>query len=261
MYKVLIAEDEEIIRKGLMFSVNWQELDCTVISDCSNGDEGIRKILECHPDIVITDINMPMVDGLEMIRRTYEEVEYSTIIISGYSNFEYAQTAIQYGVLGYLLKPLKRNEIIKAVERAKKERDIRMAYFERKYSAQKLTNNFIKETEIAYSGGDTLVKQMLDYVKEHYNQKIGMKDVVKELKYSDTFLNKKFKEATGTTFMEYVNRYRILQAILMITEKKLTVQEAAWRCGIGEYKYFHIVFKKYLGCSPKEYIAMYQNEH
>lgn len=261
MYKVLIAEDEEIIRRGLMFSINWQELDCTIISDCSNGEEGIRKILECRPDIVITDINMPVVDGLEMIRQTFEEVEYSTIIFSGYSNFEYAQTAIQYGALGYLLKPLKRNEIIKAVERAKKERDMRRAYFEHKYSAQNLTNNFIKETEIVYGGGDTIVKQMLDYVKENYNQKIGMKDVVKELKYSDTFLNKKFKEATGTTFMEYVNRYRILQAIYMITEQKLPIQDIAWQCGIGEYKYFHTVFKKYLGCSPKEYIAMYQNEH
>ena len=151
-------------------------------------------------------------------------------------------------------------KIIKAVEKARKECDKRMAYFESNYSAQKLTANFMKETEIVYGGSDTLVKQMLDYIKVHYNQKVVMKDVVKELNYSDTFLNKKFKEATGTTFMEYVNRYRILQAILMISEQKLPIQEVAWRCGIGEYKYFNTVFKKYLGCSPKEYNAMCQKK-
>jgi two-component system response regulator YesN len=261
MYKVLIAEDEEIIRRGLIFSQNWQELDCTVISECSNGEEGIKAIIKYCPDIVITDINMPVVDGLEMIRQTYEQVEYSAIILSGYSNFEYAQTAIQYGVLGYLLKPLKRNEIITAVEKAKIERYKRIAYYEHKYSAEKLTTNFMEETEIVYSGEDTLVKHMLDYVKEHYNQKIVMKDVVREMNYSDTFLNKKFKEATGTTFIEYVNRYRIRQAIFMMSEQKLSVQDVAWRCGIVEYKYFNIVFKKYLCCSPKEYTAMLQDKY
>ena len=82
MYKVVIVEDEEIIRKGLMFTIHWTDLECTVVADCGNGEEGVKAIQEFRPDIVITDINMPVVDGLEMIRRTFEEYEYAAVILS-----------------------------------------------------------------------------------------------------------------------------------------------------------------------------------
>ena len=255
MYKVIIVEDEEIIRKGIRFSVRWDELDCKIVAECSNGEEGAAAIRSYHPDIVITDINMPVIDGLEMIRQTYEEEEYSAIILSGYSSFEYAQTAIKYGVLGYLLKPLRREEIKDAIQKAKLECEKRNSYRSHGDSAKSLTEKFLGEVPAGYAGNDALVHQMLDFVREHYSQKLVMNDVVKELNYSDTFLNKKFKEAMGTTFMEYVNRFRIQRAIEMMTQEKLPLQEVAWKCGIGEYKYFSTVFKKYLGCSPKEYIT------
>lgn len=255
MYKVLVVEDEDIIRKGLVFSIPWEKFDCTVIDSCANGLGGIKAIQSMRPDIVITDINMPMVDGLEMIRQTCEEVEYSAIILSGYSEFEYAQSAIRYGVLGYLLKPLKMAELMEAIERAKRECEKRKRYQVNPQAVASLTQEFAAEIRLDYHGDDFLVKQMLDFIKEHYQQKVLMSNLEKELNYSGTFLNKKFKEAMGTTFMEYMNRYRILQAIEMMTKEKLPVQEVAWKCGIGEYKYFSSVFKKYLGCSPKEYLA------
>ena len=255
MYKVLVVEDEDIIRKGLIFSVRWADFDCAVIGECANGQEGIEAIRNLQPDIVITDINMPIVDGMEMIRQTCEEVEYSAIILSGYSEFEYAQSAIRYGVLEYLLKPLKTSEIRDAVEKAKRECEKRKKYQSNPQFADRITQEFIRESQLDYRGEDALVKQMLDFIKLNYQQKVLMSDLEKELNYSSTFLNKKFKEATGTTFMEYMNRYRILRAIELMTERKMPVQEVAWKCGIGEYKYFSSVFKKYLGCSPKEYLA------
>ena len=106
MYKVMIAEDEDIIRKGLVYSIPWVDMGCSVISEVRNGIEGIEKIKENQPDIVIVDINMPVMDGLEMVQQTYEEYGYVAIILSGYSDFKYAQEAIRYGITGYLLKPL-----------------------------------------------------------------------------------------------------------------------------------------------------------
>ncbi len=254
MYKVILVEDEEIIRKGLMFTVHWEEYDCTVVADCSSGEEGILAIQEYHPDIVITDINMPVVDGLEMIRRTYEEQEYSAIILSGYSDFEYAQTAIRYGVLGYLLKPLKRAELKEVLQRAVKECERREFYNKNHRLPEHLSEEFLSDAEISYAGDDRVVHQMLDFVKENYKYRIGMKDLEKTLNYSDTFLNKKFKEAMGTTFMEFVNRYRIHRALELMTREGIAIQDVAWQCGIGEYKYFRSVFKKYLGCSPREFM-------
>lgn len=255
MYKVLVVEDEDIIRKGLVFSVRWADFDCVVIGECANGKEGIEAIRNLQPDIVITDINMPIVDGLEMIRQTYETEEYSAIILSGYSEFEYAQSALRYGVLEYLLKPLKNAEIRDAIEKAKRECEKRKKYHSDPPFADRLAEEFICESQIDYRGDDVLVKQMLDFIRQNYQKKVLMSDLEKQLNYSSTFLNKKFKEATGTTFMEYMNRYRILQAIELMRTQNMPVQEVAWKCGIGEYKYFSSVFKKYLGCSPKEYLA------
>lgn len=98
---------------------------------------------------------------------------------------------------------------------------------------------------------------MLDYIDAHYQQKVVMKDVVDSLNYSETFLNKRFKAEMGITLIEYLNRYRIQKALeLLQSGRPVRIHEVAWRCGIGDEKYFRNVFKKYIGCSPKEYVNL-----
>jgi len=254
MYKVVIVEDEEVIRKGLIYSVNWAELNCSVVGEGRNGIEGIEAIKANNPDIVIADINMPVMDGLEMIIRTYEQYDYSAIILSGYSNFNYAQEAIRYGVLGYLLKPLDKKELKEAILRAQKECEVRRVFIENIREKQEWRDINLFKDSYDKSTDDSIVKQMLEFIYRNYQKKIVFQDIVDELNYSETFLNKRFKEAVGTTYIEYLNRYRIQKALEMLKEGKHTVQNIAWKCGIGEYKYFNTVFKKYIGCSPKEYL-------
>lgn len=91
MYRVLLVEDEEIIRKGIRYSVPWEECGCSVVGEAENGAVGEEKIAELQPDIVITDITMPVKNGLEMIADTREKFNYIAIILTGYSEFEYAQ--------------------------------------------------------------------------------------------------------------------------------------------------------------------------
>lgn len=259
MYKVVIVEDEKIIRKGLMYSINWAELDCCIVADCENGVEGIEAIKANEPDIVIVDINMPIMDGLEMIQQTCDHYDYAAIVLSGYSDFAYAQKAMHSGVLEYLLKPLDTAELIEAIKRAKKECEMRHA-FELKLNSK----NEWKQINILndYSDKatkDAVVKQMLAFIYDHYSNKIVIQDIVDELNYSETFLNHKFKEAVGTTYIEYLNRYRIQKALALLKEGGLTIQQISWDCGFGETKYFGRVFKKYIGCSPKEYVKKITN--
>lgn len=101
MYKVLIVEDEDIIRKGLLFMVNWQDADCVVVGEAADGLKGLEKIRDTNPDIVVVDINMPVKDGLSMLEDSIEEYGYDAIIVSGYSDFEYARKAIRLGVNHY----------------------------------------------------------------------------------------------------------------------------------------------------------------
>ena len=164
MYRVLIAEDEDIIRKGLMYSVHWAELDCTIIGEARNGIEGIELIQKMKPDILLVDINMPMMDGIEMIRQTVEDYSYSAIILSGYSNFEYAKNAIHYGVTDYLLKPLKREELVKAIGNAKEKCWIYQSWLSQQQEADELKK--VKLVSRAEENGehDDIVKELLKRV-------------------------------------------------------------------------------------------------
>ncbi|MEH7388337.1 response regulator [Bacillus sp. JJ1521] len=110
--KVLIVDDEVYIRNGLKMKVDWESLGMKIIGEASDGTEALFHIENESVDIVITDINMPIMDGLELIQKTKEINDgIIFIIISGYSEFEYARTAMKLGITDYLLKPIKQAEI------------------------------------------------------------------------------------------------------------------------------------------------------
>lgn len=110
--KVLIADDEMKVCKLIQHLVDWDALEMEIVDIVNDGEAALKVICDCKPDIVITDIRMPVYDGLELIRRGKEiNPDINFIVISGYSQFEYAQQAIKYGVKDYLLKPLKKREL------------------------------------------------------------------------------------------------------------------------------------------------------
>lgn len=110
--KVVILDDEEKVCRLVHQLVDWDELGMRVVGTAGNGIDGLALIERERPDLVITDIRMPGLDGLELIGRIKEKVEgIEFIIISGYHQFEYAHTAIRYGVEDYLLKPIKQAEL------------------------------------------------------------------------------------------------------------------------------------------------------
>lgn len=122
MYKIVIVDDEDIVSRGLSEKVDWGKLNCTVCGTAANGLEGIEVIERFKPDIVITDIKMPGMNGLELaehIKSHYPGI--ITILLSGYSEFDYARTAVRHQVFDYLLKPIKIPDlnacILKAVDR------------------------------------------------------------------------------------------------------------------------------------------------
>ena len=115
---LLIVEDEDIIRKGLIVTLRKLEMDFEHIYEAGDGEEGLRLCREYTPDIIMTDIKMPLMDGLAFIRESQKLLpEGQFIILSGYSDFEYARTALKYGVKDYLLKPSTKNEIKEVLTR------------------------------------------------------------------------------------------------------------------------------------------------
>ncbi len=117
MIKLLIADDEKIIRETIYSIIDWNLLGIEVVGLCQNGHEAYSMIIDYSPDIVLTDIKMPGMDGLELIEKVYESDKNTQfIILSGYGEFEYAKKAMSYGVREYLLKPCNEEQIIKSIK-------------------------------------------------------------------------------------------------------------------------------------------------
>lgn len=121
MLRVLIAEDEEMIRKGLVYTTDWLSMDCVVVAEAADGRDGYEKILEYRPDVVITDICMPFMDGIEMIKKASEQVRFKSILLTSYADFEYARRAIEARVCEYLLKPVDEEALADIMERLGEE--------------------------------------------------------------------------------------------------------------------------------------------
>ena len=121
MLRVLIAEDEEMIRKGLVYTTDWLSMDCVVVAEAADGQDGYEKILEYRPDVVITDICMPFMDGIEMIKKASEQVRFKSILLTSYADFEYARRAIEARVCEYLLKPVDEEALAGIMERLGEE--------------------------------------------------------------------------------------------------------------------------------------------
>lgn len=119
MFRVLIVDDEPIICKGLANIINWKSLGCMVCGLATDGKDGIKKIRELKPDIIISDICMPELNGIDMITETRDLIPHSKVIIlTGYRDFEYAQNALKLGAFDYILKPSKVEEITEIIKRA-----------------------------------------------------------------------------------------------------------------------------------------------
>lgn len=122
MFKVMIIDDETIIRTGIKNIINWKQFDCKICAEASDGEEGAALIKQHSPDIIITDIRMPGIDGLKMINEIKDLVPNCRIIVlTGYRDFDYVQEAIKLGVFDFVLKPTKIEELTAVIDRAVNE--------------------------------------------------------------------------------------------------------------------------------------------
>lgn len=259
MLKVLVIEDELMIRKGLIYSFDWAKVNCVVVGEAENGEEGIRSICELEPDIIIVDINLPIISGIDMIKQTIEKHNYGAIIVSGYNEFEFARQVMKYGVSEYLLKPLDHEELEKAILNTIEQQKVKNIYKEVIKNNKKTNDIQVLNIHEARTIQDKVIKDMINFIEVNYMNKITMKDLLKELNYSEALLNRKFKKEIGTTFNTYLNRYRIQKSIDMIKEGNKYIYNIAEDCGFNNYKYFNTVFKKYVGYSANKFVELLKN--
>ena len=124
MYRILLVDDEILVRDAIKENIDWKSMDCELVGDCENGKQAAEFVQQHEVDIVLTDILMPYMDGMEFSRFLHDNYPDIVIVIfSGFGEFEYAKKAIQYGVSEYLLKPVTATELTGVIEKMKKKVD------------------------------------------------------------------------------------------------------------------------------------------
>lgn len=255
MLKILIAEDEDIIRKGLVFTIDWLSMDCVVVAEAADGEDGLQKIIEYRPDVVITDIKMPKMNGIEMVEQGLEHVKFKSIILTSYTEFEYAKKAIELKAFDYLVKPIDENKIIEVIQSLHDQMDMnREAEFvleNLKNPSAKRDLNYYMELDNSESG---YVAKTIEKIKEKYADKIGIESISEELGVSASYLSRKFKEVTDHSFLDLLNAYRVQQAIKLLNTGRYRVYEISDLTGFSDYKHFCTVFKRYTSMSPTGFV-------
>lgn len=257
MLKVVIVEDEELIRTGLEYMIDWIGMDCTLSGVAKDGVEGLKMIGDKHPDVVITDIRMPGMDGIEMIRQAQRKDHFRTIILTGYSDFEYAKSAIKLKVSDYLLKPVDERQLKMVISAIHEEIENNQTYLQIMELTKNKTMQELESWSIYRcrdSGQNSYVMRTINMICEQYAGKLTIESAAEELGISISYLSRKLKEYTDQTFLDILNKYRIQKAVNLLRDGKWRVYEIAEQVGFSEYKYFCSVFRKYTGMSPTEFV-------
>ncbi|NLM03959.1 MAG: response regulator [Clostridiales bacterium] len=246
MWKVLIADDEPKIRKGLKKLTQSLDLKLEIVGEAEDGEIALQLAKDLKPHILLVDINMPFINGLEFIEEVYKFLPHAiVIIISGYSQFDYAQKAIKLRVFDYLLKPVKPSELKDILSQA-------IENLEKSPNITKTDDDSTEDTE-NYSPIVNLIKKYIDdnYMKED----ISLKEVAENFDISPSYLGKLMKQELDKTFIEYLTNIRIKNAKKMLEEENINIKiyEVAQLVGYGSQHYFSRVFKKEVGVTPLEY--------
>ena len=249
--KLMIVDDEPKIRKGLLKLLGARE-GWQVSGVFEDAHSALTALYDQEADVIVTDIKMPEVLGLELIRQIRERnQEIRIVILSGHSNFAYAQKAIELGVTRYLLKPTNPRELIAVLEGIEKE--LEPAREEGEQEGQIQGDTAADNLADGDSVGNLLVQKAIRYVEVHYGGRITLKDMSEELHLSPNYLCELFKRHTGKNLMEYVTEYRMIKARTYLNHVEYKVSDVAEMVGYKEAKYFSSAFKKTYGITPLEY--------
>lgn len=250
MFKVVVIDDENMVRRGIVLETDWESLDCEVVAEAVNGEEGLIAIEKYHPDIVISDIRMPKLDGLEMLKCLRENGDNTYVIyLSAYNDFSYAQQAIKYSATDYLLKPFVDGDLEQAIERVKAKLISRM-----QQGTQEHEEDVLSHAALQKGDKSKYVAAALDYVAENLsNPDISIRSIAESIDISESHLSHIFKKETDYTVNAYITRYRMRTAMKLLKSKKHKIYEVAEMVGYRDIAYFSSTFKKVTGVNPSEY--------
>lgn len=254
MYRVMIVDDEPIIVEGLSRSIAWERWNCEIVATAHDGLEGKRLIEEKKPDIIFMDICMPEMDGLQMIAAIHSQFpDLEVSVLTGYRDFEYAQTAIRLGVTRFLLKPSNMEELEEAICTMCANLRKKGITGEGEASAGELAEEDEKASAHESVSSSFIVKNALQYIEENYTQKLTLGEVAEKTYVSQWHLSKLLNRHTGQSFSDILNHVRMEHAKELLKDPALRIGDISEQVGFLDLAHFSRVFKKQEGVSANEY--------
>jgi len=259
--KIVIVDDEASIISLVKHLIPFEKLGLSLIGEAVNGEQALDLCSRLEPDIIVSDIRMPGMDGLTFIKKIKSILPFSIIIIiSGFNDFDYAREAIKSGVFDYILKPIDEDELVqilrKAISEIKKNRLNKKNKRELKTQIKKLQNEFISSDnshEKKQSVDNLMIMKAVSYIAENYNRDISLETVADKVYINPHYFSELFKKNLGTGFSEYITRMRIEKAKELLLIPEFKVKEISEMIGYRDSSYFIRVFKKSTGESPSVY--------
>jgi two-component system response regulator YesN len=239
VYKIFLADDEIWVIMGLKKLIEKIGAPFQVVGEASNGVMALEEIEKKKPDVLITDIRMPGMDGLELMKEIRKKkLDTKVVLVSGYAEFDYAQKAIRMGAVDYLLKPVEAETFAKVLENLEKMLDERGGKQEEQ--PEEILN-------------PSALENIVEEIQSRYNENITLTGFSEKHNISAGHLSNLLKERLGMSFSEYITAKRVQKAKELLADERLSVEKVANEVGYKDYFYFTKVFKKAVGISPSKY--------
>lgn len=260
MYRMILAEDEELVRRAILATTDWEAHGFDLVAAAKDGGEALSLICTTKPDLVITDIRMPVLDGISLIKMVYEEMSPDErplfIVLTAHGDFDYARQSVKLGVIDFLLKPLDDEELAASLGKAKAMLDKRNRT-SRLESLAEMDSAFrdFSPDSMPPPGDpqDAYADRAADEIKLRFVSDLTVEEVAAKLNISPGYLSKVFKKRTGQTFYDYLSFIRMREALELLGNPTLRIQEVADRVGYADQRSFSQRFRQIVGCTPSEF--------
>ena len=232
-----MIDDEQTSFEIVKATIDWKSFDI-VPEYAESAAEAMEKIRQEIPDIVLTDIMMPGMDGFELIEwiKT-NSYNCEIIILTAYGTFEYARKALDFGVTGYLLKPIKEAELKELLNKA----------------IYNISQNIKQADHVNAVNYSMPVRLACEYIEKNFQENINLNKISNYVSLSKNYFCNIFKKETGITIWDYLIRIRMEEAKKMLLETGQKTYEVSERVGYEDPSYFGRLFKKYTGFTPIEF--------
>ena len=249
MRKILLVEDEKMIRYGIYVMIENSGVPYSEITECRNGKEAIDCLRKNKYDLMLTDIKMPVMDGLELskwINSTIEAENMPLIVaISGYAEFEYVKSMMKLQALDYLLKPVDREELKKILWHT--EESLRA----RGYVSQ--DEDVSHSRSLLTPVSRYKMQSAVDFIQKNYTKSIDMAEVSNYVSMNYSMFSSTFKDYTGENFSTYLKLFRLKKSKKLLANTYMCINEIAQKVGFDDARRFAKVFKEESGMTPSAY--------